>query len=147
MKYFKMNEFLDSETAKRNGVVNMFACAEHIDNVLAMVDDILDPLREMFGKSILINSGYRVPALNRLVGGSVNSMHMVGMAVDITAINPIENMHLYNMLVSNFEFDQVIIYVRDSIVRFIHISYCPNGGNRHQVIRRPNFICEKNRWD
>lgn len=136
MKYFKMCEFLDSETARRNKVVNMFLCAEHIDNVLAMVDDVLDPLREMFGKPILINSGYRVPELNLMVGGEANSMHKVGMAVDITAINPIENMHLFNLLSSNFEFDQVIIYVRDNIVRFIHISYCPNGGNRHQIIRR-----------
>lgn len=136
MKYFRMSEFLDSETAKRNKVVNMFLCAEHIDNVLAMVEDILDPLREMFGKPILINSGYRVPELNLMVGGEANSMHKVGMAVDITAINPIENMHLFNLLSANFEFDQVIIYVRDNIVRFIHISYCPNGGNRHQIIRR-----------
>lgn len=136
MKYFKMCEFLDSQTAKSSKIVNMFLCAEHIDNMLAMVDDILDPLREMFGKPILVNSGYRVPELNSLVGGSASSMHKVGMAVDITAINPIENMHLFNLLVSDFEFDQVIIYVRDNIVRFIHISYCPDGGNRHQIIRR-----------
>lgn len=136
MKYFKMCEFLDSQTAKSSKIVNMFLCAEHIDNVLSMVDDILDPLREMFGKPILINSGYRVPELNSAVGGSANSMHKVGMAVDITAINPIENMHLFNLIQSSFEFDQVIIYVRDNIVRFIHISYCPDGGNRHQIIRR-----------
>lgn len=136
MKYFKMSEFLDSQSAKSSKIVNMFLCAEHIDNMLAMVDDILDPLREMFGKPILVNSGYRVPELNSLVGGSASSMHKVGMAVDITAINPIENMHLFNLLVSDFEFDQVIIYVRDNIVRFIHISYCPDGGNRHQIIRR-----------
>lgn len=136
MKYFKMSEFLDSQTAKSSKIVNMFLCAEHIDNVLAMVDDILDPLREMFGKPILVNSGYRVPELNLAVGGEANSMHKVGMAVDITAINPIENMHLFNLLVSHFEFDQVIIYVRDNIVRFIHLSYCPDGGNRHQIIRR-----------
>ena len=131
-----MNEFLDSQTAKSSKIVNMFLCAEHIDNMLAMVDNILDPLREMFGKPILVNSGYRVPELNSLVGGSASSMHKVGMAVDITAINPIENMHLFNLLVSDFEFDQVIIYVRDNIVRFIHISNCPDGGNRHQIIRR-----------
>lgn len=136
MKYFKMCEFLDSQTAKSSKIVNMFLCAEHIDNVLAMVDDLLDPLREMFGKPILVNSGYRVPELNALVGGSANSLHKVGMAVDITAINPIENMHLFNLLASNFDFDQAIIYVRDSIVRFIHVSYCPDGGNRHQIIRR-----------
>lgn len=136
MKYFKMNEFLDSQTAKSSKIVNMFLCAEHIDNVLAMVEDILDPLREMFGKPILINSGYRVPELNLMIGGEANSMHKVGMAVDITAINPIENMHLFNLLVSHFEFDQVIIYVRDNIARFIHLSYCPEGGNRHQIIRR-----------
>lgn len=136
MKHFKMNEFLESETAKRKKIVNMFLCAEHIDNVLAMVDNILDPLCEMFGKPILVNSGYRVPELNLAVGGEANSMHKVGMAADITAINPIENMHLFNLLVSHFEFDQVIIYVCDNIARFIHISYCPDGGNRHQIIRR-----------
>lgn len=138
MKYFKMNEFLESETAKRNKIVNMFLCAEHIDNVLAMVDDILDPLREMFGKPILINSGYRVPELNLAVGGEANSMHKVGMAVDITAIEPRENNYLFTLLVTHFEFDQVIVYVdpRDNIARFIHLSYCPDGGNRHQIIRR-----------
>lgn len=136
MKYFKMNEFLDSETAKRKKIVNMFLCAEHIDNMLAMVDDILDPLREMFGKPILVNSGYRVPELNLEVGGSANSMHKVGLAVDITAINPIDNMRLYQLIAIHFEFDQCVIYMRDDIVRFIHLSYCPDGGNRHQIIRR-----------
>lgn len=131
-----MSEFLDSETAKRKKIVNMFLCAEHIDNMLAMVDDILDPLREMFGKPILVNSGYRVPELNLEVGGSANSMHKVGLAVDITAINPIDNMRLYQLIAIHFEFDQCVIYMRDDIVRFIHLSYCPDGGNRHQIIRR-----------
>ena len=136
MKYFRMCEFLDSQVAKQKRIVNIFLCSEHIDNVLAMVDDVLDPLRDMFGKAILINSGYRVPELNKAVGGVDDSLHQIGCAVDITAINPIENAHLANLLISNFEFDQLIIYNKGGIIRWLHLSYLPNGNNRHEIIKK-----------
>ncbi len=50
-----------------------------------LVDHILDPIREAWGKPIKINSGYRSKALNSKVGGSKTSDHMLGRAADITA--------------------------------------------------------------
>lgn len=41
-------------------------------------------LQEAFGKQLIVNSGYRSPAYNRSVGGAAKSLHMDGMAVDIT---------------------------------------------------------------
>lgn len=41
-------------------------------------------LQEAFGKQLIVNSGYRSPAYNRSVGGATKSLHMDGMAVDIT---------------------------------------------------------------
>lgn len=54
----------------------------------ALVDDklveILQRIRDHFGKSVNITSGYRCAALNTKVGGDPNSSHMQGMAADIT---------------------------------------------------------------
>ena len=43
----------------------------------------LEVLREMYGKPIIINSGYRSPQLNKKIGGVPTSNHLTGCAVDI----------------------------------------------------------------
>lgn len=43
----------------------------------------LDKLRETYGKPIKITSGYRCLSHNTLVGGSLTSKHIEGIAVDI----------------------------------------------------------------
>ena len=43
----------------------------------------LQRLRTSIGHPIIINSAYRCPERNRQVGGSPNSQHMTGRAVDI----------------------------------------------------------------
>jgi hypothetical protein len=45
----------------------------------------MEKVRTILGdKPILISSGYRSPQVNAAVGGSVNSQHMSGMAVDFS---------------------------------------------------------------
>ena len=53
--------------------------------LLALVEKVLDPLREALGEPIRITSGYRSPELNRLVGGVPTSQHLKGEAADCTA--------------------------------------------------------------
>ena len=48
-------------------------------------DQLLDPIREAWGKPIIVSSGYRCKELNALVGGVKNSHHLLGCAADITA--------------------------------------------------------------
>jgi len=43
----------------------------------------LDGLRELYGKPIIITSGYRTPEYNKLIGGANNSAHIYGKAADI----------------------------------------------------------------
>ena len=43
----------------------------------------LEALRVLWGKSIVITSGYRCERHNRKIGGARNSLHMKGKAVDI----------------------------------------------------------------
>lgn len=45
---------------------------------------VLEDVREFFGQPVRINSGYRCEKHNKEVGGEPNSMHMKGIAADIT---------------------------------------------------------------
>ena len=63
----------------------------------ALVEKILDPLREAWGRPIFVNSGYRSPALNKAVGGVATSHHLRGMAADITTGNATDNRRLYQL--------------------------------------------------
>ncbi len=78
MKYFSIRELTKSETAQRHGIDNS-ANATIRANLTALVEHVLDPLRERWGMPIIVTSGYRCPALNKVVGGAL--LAVIGMAV------------------------------------------------------------------
>ena len=83
VSYFTISELTASATALREGIDNRPSkCAYHLLHVL--VDQLLDPIREAWGKPIIVSSGYRCKELNELVGGVKNSHHLLGCAADIT---------------------------------------------------------------
>ena len=104
-------------------------------NVVALVEEVLDPAREILGRPIVVNSGYRCERHNRDVGGVRNSQHLRGEAADIAPAGlPLTAdglQKLARILVEQNRFDQLIVYPR-----FLHVSYKRNGGNRHQVLRK-----------
>ena len=97
MKHFTISEMLKSNTAIKQRLWNG-ANLEVEENLRALVDEVLDPLRERYGKPIYVNSGYRCPELNRLIGGAIKSQHMRGEAADITAGSPAENLKLARLI-------------------------------------------------
>jgi len=82
-EHFTLEELTDSYTAVRKGVDNT-APTSVIGN-LKRLADVLEQIREVVGVSIIVNCGYRCNALNRIVGGAVNSAHVRGLAADIVA--------------------------------------------------------------
>jgi len=126
--YFTNNELTDSETAKRLRIKNEPTKEQWI-NLFAIRDNVLNPLREKFGKPIRITSGFRSPELNKAVGGKPTSQHTKGEAVDITAINKADNKELFE-LCKTLEFDQLI---DESNFTWIHISY--KVPNRKQILK------------
>ena len=126
--YFTNNELTDSETAKRLRIKNE-PNKEQWLNLFAIRDNVLNPLREKFGKPIRITSGFRSPELNKSVGGKPTSQHTKGEAVDITAINKADNKELFE-LCKTLEFDQLI---DESNLTWIHISY--KVPNRKQILK------------
>ena len=132
MRYFTISELLKSDTALKNKLWNG-APKEAEENLRALVNEVLDPLREAYGKPIRVSSGYRCPKLNRLVGGSPNSQHTRGEAADIQPVvgNEGDLDELAQILIANGKFDQLILYPT-----FIHVSYKRLGWNRKQILQK-----------
>ena len=126
--YFTNNELTDSETAKRLRIKNEPTKEQWI-NLFAIRDNVLNPLREKFGKPIRITSGFRSTELNKAVGGKSTSQHTKGEAVDITAINKADNKELFE-LCKTLDFDQLL---NEHDYSWIHVSY-RKSGNRNQVL-------------
>ena len=86
MTYFTINEMIASDTAKVKGIDNSPTTAVRA-NLVALIETLLDPLREAWKSPIRVTSGYRCGVLNRAVGGSSTSAHLYGCAADIVPIN------------------------------------------------------------
>lgn len=106
MKYFTIAELCKSETADAKGINNRLP-KELLPNVQRLIAEVLDPLREWYGKPIYINSGYRCPELNRAVGGMDNSYHLTGCAADIDVHDLGENKKLLEYIKENLPFTEL----------------------------------------
>lgn len=120
-KYFNLEELTYSSTAIKRGINNKPTSIEVINNLSELIE-VLDGIREEWTNlcdkngwgtgSIIVNSGYRCTALNKAVGGSKTSSHMLGSAVDIVPKNGrnkafLEFVDLY-LLTNNIGFDELI---------------------------------------
>lgn len=100
MKYFTINELTKSATAARLKIDNT-PTDKVKKNLTELIEKVLDPLREAYGKPIIVTSGYRCPKLNKAVGGAATSQHMYGQAADIRSVSdsPKDNKVLFDLAV------------------------------------------------
>ena len=129
MKYFTIDELTKSNTAIRMKIDNE-PNGEQLSNLMDLVDNVLDPLREAYGKAIKVTSGFRSFALNKEVNGSKTSQHLKGQAADITGGSVSENKKIFS-LCKALQFDQLI---DEYDYKWIHVSYNKNK-NRKQILK------------
>ena len=110
------------------------------ENVKALVENVLDSLREKYGKPIKVNSGYRCPNHNLAVGGAMQSQHMKGEAADIAPMDgdASELEKLVEIIKQNGKWDQMIVYPT-----FVHVSWKRFGPNRKQTLRKVSNSYQK----
>lgn len=135
-EHFSLKELTRSETATRKGIDNT-PSPDHLHNLSLVCKNILEPVRNHFGKPVQINSAYRGPKLNAAVGGSSKSQHCNGEAVDFE-IDGFPNPDLAKWVVENCDFDQVILEFYDPKEGpnsgWVHASYASSGKQRKQVL-------------
>ena len=134
--YFSIAELTKSPTATRLGIDNT-PPNEVVACLRSLISEILDPIRIAWGSPITVTSGYRSPKLNKAVGGSASSQHLLGQAADIDVGGRAANRRLYDLILQlNLPFDQLIWEYGDNQgPAWVHISHNPNGKNRRQTIR------------
>lgn len=145
MKYFTMNEFIRSDEAKKRNIDNTPTDYQK-HNVIEMVDNLLDPLREAWAEhcmrwhlgtpAIIVSSGIRSKALNEAVGGSKTSAHYHGWAADLIPKNG--NLKEFKKFCIEWLFDKAFDQFisedenANNIPRWIHIGYKNGSGKQRE---------------
>ena len=74
----------------KNFYLDEFECRDKSDIPLKVFSNILElveqmqKIRDILGKTITVNSGYRSPNYNKSIGGASRSQHILGKACDFT---------------------------------------------------------------
>jgi zinc D-Ala-D-Ala carboxypeptidase len=131
-KHFSLSELASSPTAQKHGINNTPNDAI-IDNLIIVCEG-LEVIRKEAGLPIVITSGYRSPELNKLVGGSKNSHHCDGQAVDfsIPGMSIEDTFQLIKRLVKEGKLN--VHQVIQEFSQWIHLSIVYKG-NKNEFLR------------
>lgn len=127
----------DAKQKVKNETTVIQVPGEVIASAIALVENVLDPLRQTYGKPIRVNCGYRCPPKNKNVGGVAQSQHLKGEAADIGPVKSeecrvkSEQDAMARILVEQGRFDQLILYPT-----FLHVSHERSGANRGQILKK-----------
>lgn len=125
------NFTLKELTATSTGLSNVPTEREK-EKLKLLAEKVLQPLRELYGKPIIINSGFRGDAVNKAVGGVPTSQHRKGEAADLTTGSKEGNKILFNLIKDNLEYDQLI---NEYDYSWVHVSYTICKPNRKQILK------------
>ena len=128
------NYSLEEFTRTNTGIENIPNDAQ-LENLRLLAIHVLQPLRDAFGESIRINSGFRSNAVNNAVKGSPTSSHCKGEAADLDCS---DNAKIFKIIKETLLYDQVIWEAgNDDQPDWVHVSYREDA-NRRQTLRMKN---------
>lgn len=134
---FTLGEMIASDTAKKVGIDNTPTLLA-ISRMEELCKNLLQPIRNAYGKPIKVTSGYRCYRLNRYLGGSSTSVHPLGWAADL---KPVSGSYAdFEKFVINFlkehpeiKFDQCIRETSGK-TKWLHLGYKNGAGKQRKMI-------------
>jgi len=144
---FSLREMTQSQTALRNDIDNT-PNESQIENLKALCENVLQPLRDYYEAPIKITSGYRSPDLCKILNSKITSQHCAnnGAAADFEIFG-YDNKEVASHIKNNFEFDQLILEYYDSSdinSGWIHCSF-KSGANRKESLTKDKAGYQK--WE
>ena len=139
-EHFTLGEMTKTSYKPKDGNIPSHVAIENLKRLCGW----LEMLRSEYNKRytvkeepIIINSGYRSWEVNKRVGGSSTSNHLVGCAADIKCYGKEQALRYAVILLdiadeSREDFDELIIEVRGSRV-WVHFAVRPKG-NRRKIL-------------
>ena len=130
--HFHLGLLIASETARAHGIDNQ-PDAIALGNLQRLAEG-LEQVQALLGHPLQISSGYRSPALNAAVGGTVRSQHCQGLAADFTCAAFGPPLAVAQVIAANaaiMAFDQCIL----EYGRWVHLSFAsPDAEPRQRVL-------------
>lgn len=118
--HFTLEELTASQSAARLGLDN--TPPPPMIDALRRTAQLLEQVRALLGKPILVSSGYRAPEVNRAVRGAANSAHMLGCAADFSCPSFGSPLAICREIAgSDIAYDQLIHEFR----AWVHIAWSP----------------------
>lgn len=145
-QYFTISELTRSAKAQANHIDNT-PSAEIRAKLEALIVNCLDPIRRIYGRPIIVSSGYRCKQLNELVGGVANSQHTKGEAADLVPASGGSLAGIVRAAVQFGNFDQLILEQAGGS-KWVHVSW-RSSGNRHRILAYKNgrYTDITNSWE
>ena len=135
-EHVSLKEAIKSNTATRLQIKNE---PRELDLVrMALIaEEVFEPLREWVNGPIKVNSFYRSPELNSAIGGSKNSQHCIGCALDIDdTFGHKTNAQMFDYIKNNLDYDQIIWeFGDDDNCDWVHVSYISEDANRRRLLK------------
>jgi zinc D-Ala-D-Ala carboxypeptidase len=128
--HFTLEELEFSQLASRQGIDNI-PDANEVMQLATLCRLVLEPARALLGVPLHVDSGFRSPAINNLVGGAPDSAHLDGRAADVIPIGLELRAAFATLKASDIPFDQLIIECNE----WLHLSIAKPGVEpRHQTL-------------
>ena len=118
-KNFSLAELTLSRTAAKRGWPNSPNLTEVVA-LTALAVNVLQRVRDHFGKPVIVTSGFRGRRLNSAIRGSNTSQHCYGEAADFTVAG-VSNLEVAKWIEANLQFDQLIYEFGEG--GWLHCSY------------------------
>lgn len=130
--HFTLEELTHSQTAARKGIDNT-PTGQELKNLQRLAETMEQVRVILTDKPILVSSGYRSRPVNSAVGGSQNSAHLSGLAIDFTCPGfgtPLQVCRAIEPHVTKLQIDQ-LIYEFDT---WVHLGLRGGAPSRGMVM-------------
>ena len=129
-EHFSLGELIKTRHVTPDGNIPSGVVVENLKRLCPWLEE----LRLRCKAPIVINSGYRSPAVNKLAGGAANSNHLSGCAVDIRCAGK-EQMIRYAAILLDIadgtkqDYDELLLEQHGSVC-WLHFAVRPQGNRR-----------------
>ena len=136
--HFTLGEMCKTSAKTADGNIPSHVHIENLKRLCGWLEMLRKRYNERYGEGndpIIINSGYRSPAVNKAVGGVATSNHLTGCAADIHVAG-IEQLIRYATILldisdeSQEDFDELLIERSPKGSYWLHFAVRPSGNRR-----------------
>ena len=128
--HFTLGELTKTKHVTPDGNIPSRVVVENLKRLCSWLEE----LRLRYNEPIIINSGYRSPAVNKLAGGAVGSNHLTGCAVDIRCAGKEQMIRYASILLdiadgTKQDYDELLLEQHGSVC-WLHFAVKPKDNRR-----------------